>query len=56
MLSARLLTKMLFGVTPLDAGTYSVVAALLLVVAVIACLVPAIRATHVDPLTSVRAD
>ncbi len=55
-LGARLLNGMLFGVTPLDAGTYGVVVALLLVVAVIACAVPAWRATRVDPLVSMRAE
>ncbi len=53
---ARLLRGMLFDVTPLDVGTYGVVAALLLLVALIACAVPAWRATRVDPLTSMRAD
>jgi predicted permease len=53
---ARLLDRMLFGVTPLDASTYAVVVAVLLVVAVVACAVPAWRATRVDPLTSMRAE
>lgn len=55
-LGARLLAGMLFGVTPLDAGTYSVVVIMLLIVAVIACALPAWRATRVDPLASVRAE
>jgi len=54
--SARLLTGMLVGVTPLDASTYVIVVAVLLVVAAVACAVPAWRATHVDPLTSMRAE
>ncbi len=56
MLGARLLSGMLFGVTPLDAGTYAAVVGLVVIVAVIACFVPALRATRVDPLTSMRAD
>jgi ABC-type antimicrobial peptide transport system permease subunit len=56
MLGARLLRGMLFGVTPLDAPTYAMVVVLLLVVVLGACLAPAIRATRVDPLTSMRAD
>lgn len=55
-LSARLLTGMLVGVTPLDASTYAIVVAVLLVVAAVACAVPAWRATRVDPLTSMRAE
>ncbi|HEY4219467.1 MAG TPA: ABC transporter permease [Gemmatimonadaceae bacterium] len=55
-LGARLLNGMLFGVTPLDASTYVIVVTVLLVVAVVACAVPAWRATRVDPLTSMRAE
>ncbi|MGH7620566.1 MAG: ADOP family duplicated permease [Gemmatimonadaceae bacterium] len=54
--SGRLLQKMLFGVTPLDVSTYVGVAAGLFCVVGIACLVPAVRATKVDPLTSMRAE
>jgi putative ABC transport system permease protein len=56
MLGARLLSGMLFGITPLDAGTYASVVLLVFFVAMIACIVPALRATRVDPLTSMRAD
>jgi putative ABC transport system permease protein len=52
----RLLTTMLYGVEPADLVTYLAVAGGLLVVVVIACLVPALRATSVDPLTSTRAE
>jgi ABC-type antimicrobial peptide transport system permease subunit len=47
---------MLFGVTPLDTGTYASVVLLVLLVSMVACLVPALRATRVDPLTSMHAD
>lgn len=56
MLGARFLSGMLFGVTPVDAPTYAVVVAVLLIVVIGACLAPAIRATRIDPLTSMRAD
>jgi ABC-type antimicrobial peptide transport system permease subunit len=55
-LGARLLSGMLFGVTPLDTSTYVVVVVVLLAVAIAACVVPAWRATRVDPLTSMRAE
>lgn len=55
-IGARLLKGMLFDVAPLDVGTYGVVAALLLVVAMVACAVPAWWATRVDPLESMRAE
>ena len=56
LLGARLLRGMLFGITPLDAGTYASVVLLVFIVAMTACIVPALRATRIDPLTSMRAD
>jgi putative ABC transport system permease protein len=54
--AARMLAGMLFGVSPLDASTYAIVALGLLLVVVAACLVPALRATKVDPLTSMQTE
>lgn len=52
----RLLAGSLYGVTPLDLSTYLSVAVGLVVVVGVACIVPAARATRVDPLTSMRAE
>lgn len=52
----RLLAGMLYGVSAADGVTYLVVALGLLLVVVAACAIPALRATKVDPLRSMRAE
>ena len=50
----RWLRSLLFGVGPADIVTYGALAALLTIVALIACYVPARRATKVEPLIALR--
>jgi len=50
----RLMVSLLFNVTPTDAITFTVVPALLILVALLACFIPARRATKVDPLVALR--
>ena len=50
----RLMSKLLFGVTPTDAVTFASVAGILFVVALLACYIPARRATRVDPSIALR--
>ncbi len=50
----RLMTSLLFGVTPNDGFTFASVAVLLVLVAMAACAIPVRRATRVDPLVALR--
>jgi putative ABC transport system permease protein len=55
LLFSRLLKGLLFGVTPTDPPTFLAVAALLAIVALAACLLPARRATAVPPAEALRS-
>jgi putative ABC transport system permease protein len=50
----RYLTTLLFGVQPVDLTTFLSVAAILIIVALLACVIPARKAAKVDPLVALR--
>jgi predicted permease len=54
--AVRLIQSMLYGTRPLDPGIFAAVSATLLVVAALACLVPAWRASRIDPMQALRTE
>jgi len=52
----RLMTTLLFEVKPTDAITYVAVSFALILIALIACYIPARRATRIDPLVALRTE
>src|SRR5256885_16001157 len=52
----RVLSTLVFGVTPRDAATFAAVSGVVIVVGLLSCLLPAYRATRVDPLQALRTE
>jgi ABC-type antimicrobial peptide transport system permease subunit len=52
----RMMAGLLFGITPKDPLTFVQVAIVLIVVAIAASFIPALRATRVDPMLALRHD
>jgi ABC-type antimicrobial peptide transport system permease subunit len=50
----RLMSSLLYGTNPADALTYAGVAVLLLLVGLVACAIPALRAARVEPTVALR--
>lgn len=54
--ATQLLRSMLYGTRPLDPATFAAAAALLVAVAALACLIPAWRASRIDPMQALRTE
>jgi putative ABC transport system permease protein len=53
---SRTIKSFLFGVSPSDPAVYATISAVLIVVALLACWIPAHRATRVDPIAILRGE
>ena len=53
---ARAIQTLLYNVQPFDPLIYTGVALLFAIVATLACLLPSLRASKIDPLVALRAD
>jgi len=56
VLAGRLIADELYGVTPTDLATFVVVPAVVLAVVLVACWLPARRASHVNPIVVLRQE
>jgi len=54
--AVRLIQSMLYGTRPLDPEIFAAVTATLLLVAALACLIPAWRASRIDPMQALRTE
>ena len=54
--TTRFMASLLFGVTPTDPSTFASIAAILITVALAGSLVPALRATRVNPMATLRSE
>ncbi|HKV25633.1 MAG TPA: ABC transporter permease [Candidatus Acidoferrum sp.] len=54
--AGRLMKGLLYGTGTLDYGAFSAVAAILMIAALLACYIPARRATQIDPMAALREE
>ena len=55
-LATRFISSALVGVSPADVSTYAISASIQTAVAMLACLLPALRATRADPMLALRVE
>jgi putative ABC transport system permease protein len=56
LLSARVMTSVLYGVSAYDVATYLAAPAVIAVVALLSGAIPALRAARTDPLVAMRSE
>ena len=56
LLLSRVLSDLIYGVGPIDIPTFTIVSAVLAFAALLACWLPARRASRTDPISSLRMD
>jgi len=56
LLITRVLAQSLFQISPLDATSFFLSFFLLVVISIVACIIPALRAAHLDPVHTLRSD
>lgn len=54
--TGRLLERLLYGVEPTDPVSLAVVLSLMVVIGIVACLIPARRATQIHPMLALRQE
>ena len=52
--TTRLLNKLLFGINAIDPLTFGITCALILVIALLASYIPALKASNIDPVEALR--
>jgi ABC-type antimicrobial peptide transport system permease subunit len=55
-ISARIVARQIYGISPLDPLTFAGVGLLLVVVAMAASYIPAVRAARIDPIVALRCE
>jgi predicted lysophospholipase L1 biosynthesis ABC-type transport system permease subunit len=56
LVQSRFIESLLYGVSPRDTNTYLATSILLLIIAIVACWVPARRAARMDPIAALKAE